>query len=203
MQIYTNNEDWPNNNMEIWRYFPEDEEREDESLHPFLRDGKWRFIAQDLEYAWNHHGSSTNRARDRTVRNTINGVLTGQGHMQGRSQLFRAVMERDDMRVKFANTLLDLTEGVFSPENVCATLTELVERGSHELTTAYLSDIINPGTRWPTREYMYSQHDLIRNFAQRRPEYIRGHIETTLIRGRRAIAFDESTGRYVLEESVN
>jgi hypothetical protein len=57
LQLFGANVDWPSNNMEMWRYYLNAEERADvlagrSQLHPHLQDEKWRFIAQDLEMGW-------------------------------------------------------------------------------------------------------------------------------------------------------
>lgn len=198
VQIYVNNEDWLNNNFEMWRYYPTEAERNDPRLHPFLRDGKWRFIAQDVEVTFNLYGAP-GAANDRTRRNTIHDVLLGSNAVGGRSVLFPAVMARDDMRKKFANTLVDLMEGAISPESVEETLERLIALNSHEVRVALFSDTIHPGHQWPNPESISKEHNNIRDFARRRPELMLGFINTTLSRS--GLRFNANE-RYPVEFTV-
>jgi hypothetical protein len=104
MNIYAGNIDWPANNMEWWRYFPDADELaaiERGELHPHL-DGKWRPIPQDLEMGWGIWTTGTNASATATAGgyNNIealiqrNGVLGGVGHYGANmgSFMMRALM---------------------------------------------------------------------------------------------------------------
>jgi hypothetical protein len=164
LQVYISNEDWPGGNMEMWRYFPGDDEV---GLHPFLADGRWRFIAQDLEFAWNLYG------RDHAERNTIESVRTGRGQMGGRSEILDAVLNREEMRVKFAETLVELMEGAFRPDNILETLSALRRLNTAEVHAALAADLFEPGNpHWPSQGSMSGSQQEIRYFARERPEYM-------------------------------
>lgn len=154
IQIYIDNKDWPGNNFKAWRYYP----AEDEAADGYL-DGKWRFLLFDAEYAWGLYG---NGYRD----NTLSSVLTGN-HMQGDSILLSAVLERGDMKEKFANTVCDLIGGAFSPESALETVEALIAACDTEcmyaLENGYTSTWARPDTFADSRQQ-------IRDFAQKRPE---------------------------------
>jgi hypothetical protein len=62
--IYIGNVDWPANNVEMWRYFMEDDEREAAAngtshLPTQLTQEKWHFIAQDGEMGYSIHSLNT------------------------------------------------------------------------------------------------------------------------------------------------
>ncbi|MCL2036829.1 MAG: putative Ig domain-containing protein, partial [Oscillospiraceae bacterium] len=95
------NVDWPSNNVEMWRYFPRhgtaspsvrctnpqtctvaDCESNDPTLHPYLRDGKWRMVVADFEFGlglW-QNGAPDNNATHESA-NTIHALIhrTGGG----------------------------------------------------------------------------------------------------------------------------
>ncbi len=154
IQIYVDNKDWPGNNFKAWRYYPS----EGEEITSEYLDGRWRFLLFDAEYAWGLYG---NGYRD----NTLSNVITGN-HMQGDSVLLRAVLERSDMREKFANTVCDLIGGAFSPENANNVIDDLIEICDTEcmyaLNNGYTSEWANEGTFAESRQQ-------IRDFAERRP----------------------------------
>jgi hypothetical protein len=84
IQIFAANNDWPANNIEMWRYYPTADELErvrTGELHPHL-DGRWRFIAQDLEYGWGLFQNGFVPAATHHQSNTLHALLnrTGDNH---------------------------------------------------------------------------------------------------------------------------
>lgn len=154
IQIYIDNKDWPGNNYKLWRYVAaEGEENECELL-----DGKWRFLFFDAEYAWGLYGAGY---RDNTLKAVLNG-----SHMQGDSPMLKALLERDDMKQKFANTVCDLISGAFNPEHALEVIEEKITECDVEcmyaLNSGYTSEWANEGTFADSRQQ-------IRDFAQKRP----------------------------------
>jgi hypothetical protein len=84
--IYVANVDWPANNLEMWRYFLEPDERAaiadgTSQLHPWLQDERWRFISHDLEMGygiWNTGANISNIATNEDF-NTINALIVRDG----------------------------------------------------------------------------------------------------------------------------
>jgi len=154
IQIYVDNKDWPGNNFKAWRYYPSDGE---EITSEYL-DGRWRFLLFDAEFAWGLYG---NGYRD----NTLSNVLTGN-HMQGDSVLLRQLLERSDMREKFANTICDLIGGSFDPENVLTVIEDLIK----ECDTECMYALENGYTSTWANEHTFAEsRQQIREFAERRP----------------------------------
>ncbi len=153
IQIYVDNKDWPGNNFKAWRYYPS----ENEVVDSEYLDGRWRFLLFDAEYAWGLYG---NGYRDNTLAN----VLSGK-HMQGDSVLLKAVLERSDMREKFANIICDLIGGSFSSENANKVIDELIEICDTECMYA-----LNNGytSTWAREETFAESRQQIRDFADRR-----------------------------------
>jgi hypothetical protein len=87
------------------------------------------------------------------------------------------------MRAFFANTLVDIMDGALAPERVIHELGILTDAHRNEVTVAMLSDTLNPGSSWPNRASIDREHDIIRDFATRRPGYMLRAINSTLSRG--------------------
>ncbi len=153
IQIYIDNKDWPGNNFKAWRYYPS----EGEEITSEYLDGRWRFLLFDAEYAWGLYG---NGYRD----NTLSNVLTGN-HMQGDSVLLRQVLERSDMREKFANAVCDLAGGAFEEQNVLNVLDELIEKSDTECMYALENGYTST---WARKETFDDSRNQIREFAGRR-----------------------------------
>jgi hypothetical protein len=145
-QVYIDNRDWPNNNVKVWRYYAD----EDEIITCSFNDGKWRFLMYDIEFSLGIYNQGYSA-------NTLSHVLGGRGahqHMGGQSILLQAVLQREDMREMFINTLCDLMSGALSTDNIISTLDEIIRIGDPEL-------IKSGRHRWGDRE-------TIRGFARRR-----------------------------------
>lgn len=153
IQIYVDNKDWPGNNFKAWRYYPS----EGEVITSKYLDGKWRFLLFDAEFAWGLYG---NGYRD----NTLSNVLSGN-HMQGDSLLLRKLLERSDMREKFANAMCDLMGGAFAEQNVLDVLDELIEKSDTECMYALENGYTSS---WARREHFEDSRNQIREFAGKR-----------------------------------
>lgn len=160
IQIYIDNKDWPGNNFRAWRYYPSEGEEA-----TGYQDGKWRFMLFDVEYAWSLYGSGYNAS-------TLSDVLNGN-HMQGTSVFLNALLERDDMREKFANIMCDLISGAFAPENALAVINEKIEECDDEcmyaLENGYTSE-------WANRHTFEESREQIRTFAINRPRIIYANL---------------------------
>lgn len=154
IEIYINNEDWPGNNFKAWRYYPS----EGEEVNSKYLDGKWRFMLFDVEYGMGLYGNGSREP-------TLSYVLNGR-HMQGASELLKAVLERDDMKIKFANTVCDLMYGEFSFNKAIAVIEDKIQECDVEcmyaLRNGYTSEWANEWTFADSRQQ-------IRDFFQNRP----------------------------------
>lgn len=154
IEIYINNEDWPGNNFKAWRYYPS----EGEAVNSEYLDGKWRFMLFDAEYGMGLYGNGSREP-------TLSYVLNGR-HMQGASELLKAVLERDDMKIKFANTVCDLMYGEFSYEKALEVIEDKIQECDVEcmyaLRNGYTSEWANEWTFADSRQQ-------IRDFFQKRP----------------------------------
>lgn len=153
VQVYVNNEDWPGNNFKAWRYYPSENEVIDS---PYL-DGKWRFLIFDAEYGMGLYGNGYRAP-------TISNLLSGR-HMQGKSELLIAVLERDDMKAKFANTICDLMYGKFAYENANKVITEKINLCDKECMYALNKGITSS---WANEHTFNDSRNQIRDFFKNR-----------------------------------
>lgn len=165
IQIYIDNKDWPGNNFRAWRYYPS----EDEEVTSEYLDGKWRFMLFDVEYAMSLYGSGYSAL-------TLSDVLSGK-HMQGASEILKAVLERKDMQEKFANTMCDLMYGPFSYENALPVIQEKIQLCDKEcfyaLDNGYTSTWANRGTFDDSRQQIIS-------FFQHRDKIMLADLSSTM-----------------------
>ena len=115
INVYINNNDWPNNNHKAYRYYTAEGEEYKEGT---IFDGKWRFLVHDMDWIW---------GADKDVLNV--NLLT----KSTRSKLFKALMERDDCVEKFIDYCMELMNGAFSTENYTATIDKMHEERLTEL----------------------------------------------------------------------
>lgn len=153
MQIFISNKDWPGNNYKIFRYYPE----KDEEITSEYMDGRWRYLFFDAEYAWGLYGEGYKLR-------TLSDLLSGN-HMSGESKMLNALLARQDMKEKLANTLCDLMAGAFSTENILETLDELIEKSDPEQMYALNQGIVSD---WAREEHFKGSRDQIREFAEKR-----------------------------------
>jgi len=181
MQIYINNLDWPNHNMEFWRYFPTQEERGDPDLHPFLRDGRWRVFTHDVESGWGIWDNYDERVQDDTLRDILTGDSPHRWNSGDSSAFLHAMVDFPYTRARLANTFVDLIEYAFAPENVLRVLDDLERQINHELHHGLRANRFRTeDIWWPSPNSVTENRDAIRRFAQYRPDFIFHSIHTNL-----------------------
>jgi len=181
MQIYINNVDWPNHNFELWRYFPTEEELADPDLHPYLRDGRWRVFAHDLESGWGMWDYYNRMAQENTIQDILQGDNPHRWNSWQSSAFLYAFVERDDTRAQLANTFVDLMYGAFAPTNIIAVLGDLEQQIDNELNHALRANrFYVDNLWWPNPDGIRNSRGHIRRFAETRPNYMYQHIRTSL-----------------------
>ncbi|MCL1832023.1 MAG: CotH kinase family protein [Oscillospiraceae bacterium] len=81
MQMFGANVDWPQNNINLWRYWPTEEEQQmiaKGEMNEHL-DGKWRFIFHDMEYGWGLYQNGYQASATHASSNTIHALLNRTG----------------------------------------------------------------------------------------------------------------------------
>jgi hypothetical protein len=99
-EIYIYNEDWPHNNFRMWRT------RTVESGNPY-GDTKWRWQMFDTEYSMGiYNGGGISDA-----------IAKIMGKNEDNPKLFKALLKNPDFCRKFVNTMMDLYNVNFHPDN--------------------------------------------------------------------------------------
>ena len=189
IQVYINNEDWPGNNFKAWRYYPSEGE---ETTSRYL-DGKWRFMLFDVEYGMGLYGNGYKEA-------TLSSVLNGR-HMQGASELLKAVLERDDMKIKFANTICDLMYGELSYDNALKVINDKISESEKEcmyaLNNGYTSEWANEWTfadsRQQIKDFFLNRPNIMLRDLKKVFELDDEMFHVTLIGGKGGTAYLNST----------
>ncbi len=153
MQVFIANRDWPENNFKAYRYYP----AEGEEITSEHMDGRWRFLFFDAEFGWGLYG---NGFSDRTLRDLLSGAHPGGG-----SKALSALLQREDMRQLFANTMCDLMAYAFEEEHINEVLDDLIEISDPEQMYALNLGITST---WAREQNFAESRQQIRDFAKNR-----------------------------------
>jgi hypothetical protein len=108
-QIYIYNEDWPQNNYRIWRT------RTLDSKNLPYGDTKWRYQMFDTEFALGiYNGGGLTGQKNM---NAFDKILNGENKNHQHNKLFKALLKNPDFCKKFVNTMMDLYNTNFHPNN--------------------------------------------------------------------------------------
>ena len=107
-EIYIYNEDWPHNNYRMWRT------RDVEPGNPY-GDTKWRYQMFDTEFALGIYDSGS--LTGQSGKDAFNEILTGSDKSHDNNRLFKTLLANPDFCKKFVNTMLDLYNVNFHPDN--------------------------------------------------------------------------------------
>jgi len=109
--IYINNQDWPQNNYRLWRT------RIIESGNPY-GDKKWRWQMFDTEFSVGIYVNGV-------VMDGFERILTGENSSHQHSQLFKKLLTNQEFKRQFVNTMMDLYNINFHPDNFLPELQRL------------------------------------------------------------------------------
>jgi hypothetical protein len=107
-EIYIYNEDWPHNNFRLWRT------RNTEADNPY-GDKKWRYQMFDTEFAMGIYNSGG--LKGQSDKDAFDKILTGSESGNQNNKLFKALLANPDFCRKFVNTMMDLYNINFHPDN--------------------------------------------------------------------------------------
>ena len=155
-QIFIDNRDWPGNNIKYWR---------EQSSN-----GLWRWILYDTDFSfgapWQGLGYNFN---------TLEFAAEDDGpfwpNPPWSTLLFRRLLENEDYRERFVNIFCDRFNSIFQSEYMVNRL---------DIMTENIEEIIPlHQERWPGSASNWDYNiDLIRTFAENRPDYMRQYLES-------------------------
>ncbi len=161
IQMYINNQDWPQNNIDFWRH-------QTDSYNPdafYGHDGRWRWMLFDTDFGfW-----LGNRAPSQ---NTLAHATLATGARAWSTELFRNLLDNQNFRDDMVNRLADLMNTVFYPDTVLDKI--------HKMQTLYEEIIDEHIARWThisSKSSWYNEIGKMRSFATQRPAFIRQHVQ--------------------------
>ncbi len=181
INVYLNNGDWPYNNHKAYRYYA----AEGEAYQPgTVFDGRWRFVVHDTDGTFGASG------------NLLNNHLLSKTAAR-RSELFQALMKRQECVDLFIEYLMEVMNGAFSPENYSNLITEMHEARKAEAT------LYNATSRFSVNnsiENIEKKLEEFYSFAEKRPRALRGELRQAFkISGKTyTISIDAPENAYIM-----
>lgn len=169
VQIYVNNGDWPGGNYKVYRLSGDTVDSPDSPT----ADGKWRWLIYDTDFGLGLYDSSPSEK-------TLGRLLGQSGDYDSRSDLLISVLQREDMRVKFAEIMCDLMNHSFSYANIFVNTRTLEKERMNELEQNFRLGGAQLKNTWSSLGYVSGQIDGIIDFAEKRPAEMRKQIEKYL-----------------------
>lgn len=123
--VFVANDDWPNNNVRLWR-----DPTGTGAPREGVRDGRWRWMIMDLDQM------GGTRGRYDPSHDPFTGRLRPSDDPdfeRGYPLLFHRLLAYEDLRERFANRFTDLLNTSFAPERTLAELAATAERLRPEL----------------------------------------------------------------------
>ncbi|MDD4112990.1 MAG: CotH kinase family protein [Herbinix sp.] len=159
-QIHLLNEDWPNNNYKVYRYFAAEGEEYREA--PF--DGKWRYLLHDIDYTFGIYGTSP-------WTDNFKNYVSAAGKVNRESPLFSQLMQREDCKEYFVTRTLDFINGALSPDNLNKVLDEMNSSRMNEQLRMYGRNLI---ADWALPNQLPGRMEDIKNWGADRVRYTLG-----------------------------
>lgn len=150
-QIYFDNEDWPGNNIKIWK----------------SPQTKWRWILFDTDFGF----GSNNAPRD-TLSNALSDNYSSWANPPWSTLFLRRLIENDSFKYRFINQFCDYFNTRFSPNTVI----EHIENVALSIEAEQLNQL----QRWQDFMVINSwreEVDFIKEFGRTRVAHLEGHIE--------------------------
>lgn len=171
IQVYVNNCDWTWGNYRVYRYYGKD----DSKIHDGIStaDGKWRWLLYDTDWTLGLYDS---KASDPS----LGRILRMESSDRGYSPLLLALMNREDMRGRFAAVLCDVMNHHFTPEKI----EEMVRKKEAERENELYFNFRDGGAQlkdtWSSLKFVAGQVESIIDFGKARPAEMRKQIEKYL-----------------------
>lgn len=110
LQIYSNNSDWIDSNLKIWRY-KNDTIDFDDDYTPYGLDGRWRWIVYDMDEAFNFSSGSTNRL-NRILKSPPE-IIPPWGNL-----IIKSLLKNEEFKEKFTRRFVFHYNSTYLPERV-------------------------------------------------------------------------------------
>ncbi len=174
-QIYFDNQD-AGGNIRYWR--------------PQAEDGRWRWILYDTDWGFGLHDDKAYRNNSLAFHTKPNGPSWPNPPWS--TFILRKLLENEFFRQKFVNRFADHLNSSFAPDLVVARIDSMQD--------IYQSEIYRHHARWRlTNSNWHEQVDRMKEFAQKRPDYLRDYLARAFNTGpQRDFSLTVSKGGQVL-----
>lgn len=164
-QVYYGNTDSFGNNLTVWR------KRGDFVPNaPLGHDGRWRWMLFDLDWGMGY-GVLGQKDVDPLTYNMLDFLTSDQSAVE----LFRRLIENQNVKDRFTEIMLTLLNDNFETERVQAKIDELAAKIRPEIPQSI--------KRWENIESVDTWEDninVLHEFAEKRPNIVRQHLQETL-----------------------
>ncbi|MBN2520789.1 MAG: CotH kinase family protein, partial [Bacteroidales bacterium] len=154
-EIYSNNTDWPGNNVKYWR--------------PNMPGGRWRWILFDTDFGFGLYNPDFGYSE-----NTLAFALEPYGpswpNPPWSTELFRNLVKNESFKIDFINLFADNLNTILYPNNLNKRIDEYENILNDEMKYHF--------ERWNRNIYgWYNDVDVMRNFSDYRISYMRDFID--------------------------
>ena len=180
-QIYFDNDD-AGGNIKFYR--------------PQTPDGRWRWILYDTDWGYGLHSSKAYKAKSLAFHTDSGGRPWPNPPWS--TFILRKLLENEQFQKKFATRMMDRLNLSFSSRNALTKLDEHYQLIAHEIERQL--------ERWNISEKRFNrQIDIMREFAENRPQYVRKEFQERFDLGEEASVKIESTkgGKVVLNKVID
>lgn len=165
LELYCGNEDWPANNVRVWRKRTEAYDPD----APYGSDGRWRFLVYDLDYSYGIHGRSFERD---TLAMATAADSRAWNNPPASTMILRSLLANETFRNRFVSRFADLLNTRYS----AGAALERLDR----LQAVYQPCVAEHLRRWGLYdgavEGWLAEVRTMRRYAAYRPYYLRRHI---------------------------
>ncbi|WP_166426964.1 CotH kinase family protein, partial [Flavobacterium psychrotolerans] len=163
--IFFQNADWPNNNVQYWR----NKISAYDSTAPYGLDGRWRWLLHDMDATFSF---GTNDFNGNTLE-LATSINTTDTNPEWSTLLLRKMLENNTFKTDFINRFADLLNTSFLPARIISKM--------NEMKTVIAPEMPGEMTRWNVPSDLNEWQEYIDdqiNFANARPALQRNHIRS-------------------------
>lgn len=176
IEYYIGNIDWPANNVKVYRYVSEEGYEEGTVF-----DGKYRYLLYDTDYGFGL------KFQDQFGYDASSWRLRELCDIQEENSLFACLMQRQEFREEFINTVLVFSQETFAADSVSEALAELCAQKDAELQYAYSQTELYKNSIWESDDRSFAHvakgHEYILEYAQERPDVVLQEMQNVLDTG--------------------
>ena len=169
-QIFVGNNDWPGNNVTVWKYKTDDGKYHPEA--PKGQDGRWRWVIRDTDFGlgiW-----------DRSPDHNTLGFALGNFKESGMEYanapwaifILTTLLKNDEFRKEFINRFADQLNTTFTPNRV----TEKINIAKTLIEEAMPEHYDRWNMSWLNMPYFERNTSHMKEYAKVRPDYVREYI---------------------------